>query len=161
MKRGTVVCVLSLLALAGAGSAVAQEGETYETQEPVYNVTLIRVHPNMSDVYLNNLKRTWVTGVKAAMEEGLTIDYKIYQTVNGGDQGYNLLLVTAHPNMASFDASAELREKAQRISAKVEQMISEQENDEIVEKVYPNIRDILSDRWMREIKFIEPEAAEE
>ena len=137
--------------------AVAQEGESWETQETVYAVTLIRVHPNMDEQYLNNLKRTWVSGVKAAMEEGLTTDYKIYQTVNGGDQGYNLILVTAHPNMAAFDATAELREKFDRIGDKVEAMISEQESDEIVEKVYPNIRDILSDRWVREIKFIEAE----
>jgi hypothetical protein len=157
MKGSTVFFVVLVLALAAAPFAAAQEGETYETQEPLYNVTLIRVHSNMSSNYLNNLKRTWVSGVKAAMEEGLTTDYKIYQTVNGGDQGYNLILVTAHPNMAAFDATAELREKFDRIGDKVEAMISEQESDEIVEKVYPNIRDILSDRWVREIKFIEAE----
>jgi hypothetical protein len=98
-----------------------------------------------------------VTGVKAAMEEGLTTDYKIYQTVNGGDQGYNLILVTAHPNLAAFDATAELREKFERIGNRVEEMISDQESDEITEKVYPNIREIMSDRWVREIKFTEAE----
>ena len=157
MKGRTAFCIALVLALAAAPFAVAQEGETYETQEPVYNVTLVRVHPNMSSNYLNNLKRTWVTGVKAAMEEGLTVDYKIYQTVNGGDEGYNLILVTAHPNLAAFDATDALREKFDRIGDRVEEMISEQETDEITEKVYPNIRDILSDRWVREIKFIEAE----
>ena len=157
MKGRTVLFVVLVLALAAAPFAAAQEGETYETQEPLYNVTLVRVHSNMSSNYLNNLKRTWVSGVKAAMEEGLTTDYKIYQTVTGGDQGYNLILVTAHPNMAAFDATAELREKFERINDKVEAMISEEESDEIVEKVYPNIRDILSDRWVREIKFSEAE----
>jgi hypothetical protein len=158
MKGKTAFCLVLILALAAAQFAAAQEGETYETQKPVYNVTLVRVHPNMSSNYLNNLKRTWVNGVKAAMEEGLTTDYKIYQTVNGGDQGYNLILVTEHPDLAAFDATAELREKFDRIDAKVEEMISDEETDEITEKVYPNIRDILSDRWVREIKFIEAES---
>ena len=158
MKGRTLFCLVLILALAAAQFAVAQEGETYETQKTVYNVTLVRVHPNMGSNYLNNLKRTWVNGVKAAMEEGLTTDYKIYQTVNGGDQGYNLILVTEHPDLASFDATAELREKFDRIGEKVEQMISDEESDEITEKVYPNIRDILSDRWVREIKFIEKES---
>ena len=110
MKGRTAFCMVLCLALAAAPFAAAQEGETYETQETVYNVTLIRVHPNMSDVYLNNLKRTWITGVKAAMSEGLTTGYKIFQTVNGGDQGYNLLLMTEHPNLASFDATAKIFE---------------------------------------------------
>ena len=163
MKGRIAICALLVLALATAPFAAAQEGETYETQETVYNVTLIRVHPNMSDKYLNNLKRTWVSGVEAAMEEGLTTEYHIYQTVNGGDQGYNLILVTAHPNLAAFDATDELRQKFDRITEKVEATISEEETDEITAKVYPNIRDILSDRWVREINFIEPEeeAAEE
>jgi hypothetical protein len=157
MKGRTAFCLVLILALAAAPFAAAQEGETYETQETVYNVTLIRVYPNMGSTYLNNLKRTWVNGVKAAMAEGLTTDYKIYQTVNGGDQGYNLLLMTEHPNLAAFDATAELRAKFDRIQAKVEAMIPEEESDEITEKVYPNIREILSDRWVREIKFIEGE----
>lgn len=161
MKGRTALYLVLVLALAAAPFAAAQEGETYETLEPVYNVTMVRVHPNMSSTYLNNLKRTWVNGVNAAMEEGLTVDYKIYQTVTGGDQGYNLILVTAHPNLAAFDATDELREKFERIGDKVKAMISEEETDEITEKVYPNIRDILSDRWVREIKFIEAEAADE
>ena len=78
-------------------------------------------------------------------------------TIGLGDEGYNLILVTAHPNLAAFDATAENRAKFDRIGEKVEEMISDEESEEIVEKVYPNIRDIISDRWVREIKFIEEE----
>lgn len=149
--------VLPVLALfAGLSTpALAQEGETWETQETVYSVTAIRVHPNMDEQYLNNLKRTWVTGVKAAMAEGLTSNYWVYQTLSSNDEGYNLLLVTEHPNLASFDATAEWRAKIQRVGDAVEAMISEQETDRITSTVYPQIRDILSSKLMREIKFIE------
>ncbi len=59
-KLCAVLPVFTLLA--GLSTpAVAQEGESWETQERVYAVTLIRVHPNMSEQYLNNLKRTWVS----------------------------------------------------------------------------------------------------
>lgn len=135
--------------------AIAQEGESWETQETVYAVTLVRVHPNMSEQYLNNLKRTWVTGVKAAMAEGLTTDYSVYQTLQTNDRGYNLILVTEHPNLASFDATAEWRAKIQRIGDAVEMVISEQETDRITSTVYPEIRDILSSKLVREIKFID------
>lgn len=135
--------------------AIAQEGESWETQETVYAVTAVRTHPNMDEQYLNNLKRTWVTGVKAAMAEGLTTNYWVYQTITSNDEGYNLLLVTEHPNLASFDATADWRAKIQRIGDAVEAIISEQETDRITSTVYPQIRDILSSKLMREIKFIE------
>jgi len=153
MKLCAVLPVFTLFA--GLSTpAVAQEGESWETQERVYSVTLIRVHPNMDEQYLNNLKRTWVTGVKAAMAEGLTTNYKIFQTITTNDEGYNLLLATEHPNLASFDATAEWRAKIQRIGDAVETMISEQETDRITSTVYPEIRDIVSSKLMREIQFI-------
>ena len=135
--------------------AIAQEGETWETQETVYNVTLVRVYPNMDEQYLNNLKRTWVTGVNEAINEGLTTNYWVYQTLNTNDEGYNLILVTEHPNLASFDATAEWRAKIQRIGDAVEAIISEQETDRITATVYPMIREIMSSKLVREIKFME------
>ena len=155
MRKLNAAVVAAIALAAVAAPAWAQEGETWETQETVYNVTLIRVHPNMDDRYLNNLKRTWVTGVRAAMDEGLTTDYKIYQSLTSNDRGYNLILVTEHPNLASFDATAEWRAKIQRIGDAVEQIISEQETDEITSTIYPEIRTIMSSKLVRELKFID------
>ncbi len=153
-KLGAVLPIFTLFA--GLSTpAVAQEGESWETQERVYAVTLIRVHPNMSEQYLNNLKRTWVTGVEAAMAEGLTTDYRVFQTIMTNDKGYNLLLATEHPNLASFDATAEWRAKIQRIGDAFETVVSEEESDRITSTVYPQIRDIVSSKLMREITFID------
>ncbi|MFQ5677871.1 MAG: hypothetical protein ACE5HP_00250 [Gemmatimonadota bacterium] len=156
MRRLSLALIaLGLVPLATHGS-LAQEGETWETQEIVYNVTLIRIHPNMDERYLNNLKRTWVTGVKEAMAEGLTTDYSLYTSITPNDQGYNLILVTEHPNLASFDATAAWREKVQRIGERVQAMISEDETNRITSTVYPEIRTILSSKLVREVKFLEP-----
>jgi hypothetical protein len=154
--RKLFAIVPALIAFAAFTSpASAQEGETWETQEPVYSVTMIQVHPNMDEQYLNNLKRTWVTGVQEAMKEGLTTDYKIYQSLTSNDRGYNLILVTEHPNLATFDATAEWRAKIQRIGDAVQAVISEQETDRITSTVYPEIRTILSSKLVREVKFID------
>ena len=155
MRKLCAVLPLFLLFICLTTPAVAQEGETWETQETVYAVTLIRVHPNMGEQYLNNLKRTWVTGVREAMKEGLTTNYKIFQSLTPNDRGYNLLLVTEHPNLASFDATEEWRAKIQRIGDAVEAIISDEESDHITSDVYPQIRDIRSAKLLREIKFIE------
>ena len=152
MRRLAVaLATLAMVPLATL-SVSAQEGESWETQETVYNVTLVRIHPNMGDQYLNNLKRTWVTGVKEAIAEGLTTDYAIYSTITPNDAGYNLILVTEHPNLASFDATAEWREKIARIGERVEAIISGQETDRITSTVYPEIRTIMSSKLVREVE---------
>ncbi len=155
MRKLCAVFPALIAFVAVTSPALAQEGETWETQETVYSVTMIRIHPNMDEQYLNNLKRTWVTGVKEAIKEGLTTDYKVYQSLTSNDRGYNLILVTEHPNLASFDATAEWRAKIQRIGDAVEAIISEQETERITSTVYPEIRTILSSKLVREVKFID------
>jgi len=133
----------------------AQEGESWTTLEPVYNVVTIRIHPNMGERYLNNLRKTWVTGVEEAKPEGITEDYRTYSSLTPNDGGYNLMIVTRHPNLAAFDATDAWREKIARIDARVQQQISERETDEITSTVYPQVRTILSEKMLREIEFVE------
>lgn len=155
MRRLPIVLVtLGLVPLTIQG-VQAQEGETWETQETVYNVTTIRIHPNMGEQYLNNLRQTWVTGVKEQMNEGLVTDYSVYSSITPNDQGYNLIIVTEHPNLASFDATDEWREKIARIGDRVEAIVSEEESDRITGTVYPEIRTIMSSKLVREVQFIE------
>ncbi|MFQ5791179.1 MAG: hypothetical protein ACE5JI_11980 [Acidobacteriota bacterium] len=133
----------------------AQEGETWLTQEKVWNVTAIKIHPNAGEQYLNNLRKTWVSGIKAAMKEGLVTDYRILTSLTPNDGSYNLLLITVSPNLASMDATDALREKFERIEQEVEKIISEQEVEKITATVYPEVRTILSEKLLREIKFID------
>lgn len=89
------------------------------------------------------------------MNEGLVTDYGVYQSIMPNDEGYNLIIVTEHANLASFDATEEWREKIARIDDRVEAVISEEESDRITGTVYPQIRTILSSKLVREIEFIE------
>jgi hypothetical protein len=144
-----------LLPLLFVISVQAQEGETWLTQEKVWNVTAIKVLPNLEEQYLNNLKKTWVTGVEAAKKEGLVSDYKILASLTPADSGYNLLLIVEIPNLAAMDATDAWRERGKRIEKMVEQSIPEEEAEKISTTVYPEIRKILSEKLLREIKFIE------
>lgn len=153
--RLSLVAFIGILAASFSvpSTAVAQEGEGWKTLEPVYYVTTIKIHPNMGEQYLKNLKKTWVTGVEAAKAEGLTEDYWVFSSMTPNDGGYNLMLVTKHPNLASMDATDQWRATIDRIDAKVQEMMSEEESDEITSNVYPNIRTITSEKMMREIEF--------
>ena len=154
MRRLAAALVALALSAVTLQTASAQEGETWLTQEKVYLVTLIKVHPNMGEKYLNNLRRTWIPSLKEAIKEGLILDYKILSSITF-DQGYNLMMITEHPNLASFDATDEWRKKIARIVKASEAVTSEEEADKIVSGVYPEIRTYLSDKILREIKFIE------
>lgn len=158
LRKLPLAVVAGLLAVLAtqANPAAAQEGEGWNTLEPVYVATTIKIHPNMGEQYLQNLKRTWVSGVKAAMEEGLTTDYWVFSSLTPNDGGYNLMIVTQHPNLAALDANDAWRAKLARIEERTLQMISEAETDEITANVYPNIRTITSEKMLREIEFTEP-----
>lgn len=154
MAKRTLIAAGLVCLLGVSYFAFSQEGETWVTQETVYNVTAIKIHPNAGEQYLNNIKKTWVPGVKAAMEEGLITDYKILASLTPNDGGYNLLLITEHPNLASMDATAELREKGKRIEQRALESISEEEAEKITATVYPEVRTILSEKLLRELKFV-------
>lgn len=153
MKKHLVCMGIALFCLL-AGSALAQEGETWDTQQNVYNVTEIKIEPNAGEQYLNNIRRTWLSGVKAAKEAGLILDYRIFTSVTPNDGGYNLLLVTVHPNLAAMDATPELKQKGKAIQKRVQEIIAEAESDKIT-ATYPGMRTILSQKLLREIKFID------
>ncbi len=154
MKKLFILASVLVLFVGAPQLASAQEGETWITQPTVYNVTLIKIYPNMQEQYLNNLKRTWATAMDEVKKEGLITDYMILASVTPNDGGYNLLLLTEHPNLASLDASDEWRAKNDRIQERVEAIISEQETDRITATVYPNVREILSQKLLREVKFM-------
>ena len=56
MRKFTTLAAAAVLAALCTSPALAQEGETFMTKKPVYNVVMIQVHPNMGENYINNLR---------------------------------------------------------------------------------------------------------
>jgi L-rhamnose mutarotase len=155
MNNQTIVPALAGAAcLLFAASAAAQEGETWNTLEPVYEVTEIQIHPNAEEDYLNNLRRTWATAMKEAKGSGLIEDYAMYSTL-GRDDGYNLLLVIKYQNLAALDANEANKKKWKALEAKIEQRVPEEETRRITSTIYPNIREIHNVKLVRKFEFLE------
>ena len=81
-----------ITALVAICSLFAQNGETWNTSETVYQVSTIDLEPNVDAQYLNQMKRTWGTNMKVLKAEGLIEDYHIYKSVNQYDGDYDLSL---------------------------------------------------------------------
>lgn len=154
MRKLTSLAVAVVLVSVSATAVMAQEGETFMTKTPVYNMVMVQVHPNMGENYINNLRETWLIGTEEAMAEGVVEDYQIFTSLTPNDDGVNIVILTKHPNLASLDATDAWREQAARINERVRQRISDERTDEITSTVYPNIRTIVGAKLMREIEFI-------
>lgn len=149
MKRIAVLVLAVLFFTTG----FAQEGVTWETQEPIWDVTSIRIYPNAGQQYLNNLRRTWASAMEESKKLGLISDYKILSSLTNNGPGYNLLLIVHYPNLAAMDATSDLRAKWKQLDERMQEKIPTEESQEISLNVYPNLREIENQQLMRELKF--------
>jgi hypothetical protein len=139
-------CLLLLLLVSSTASAQLEPWADYDVSKELWNITLIRVEPNMGDDYLEGIKQTWVASNKVAKELGQIEDFKIFRSELPQSGDVNLFLVVKfadssqlEPNKAEYDkfmkAWGEEREK---------------QNREIT-KNYPAMREITGEYLVREV----------
>ena len=150
MKNTTIILVLSFTCITGFSHA--QEGETWDTGEKVYEISTIDLEPNVDPIYLNNIKRTWVIQAEAQKSEGIIEDYFIYRSINQYDGDFDLILMTVYPNLAALDNNPKNRKKWDRAEEKARKTISEEATQELT-ATYGKLRTIRDQKLMREIKF--------
>ncbi|SVC58341.1 uncharacterized protein METZ01_LOCUS311195 [marine metagenome] len=150
MKNTTIILVLSFTCITGFSHA--QEGETWDTGEKVYEISTIDLEPNVDPIYLNNIKRTWVIQAEAQKSEGIIEDYFIYRSINQYDGDFDLILMQVYPNLAALDSNPKNRKKWDRAAEKARKTISEEAAQELT-ATYGKLRTIRDQKLMREIKF--------
>ncbi len=119
----------------------------YEPSAAIWQVTTVKVHPNMGDAYLEGLRDTWVASNEVAKGLGQIEDYWIYRSDLPQSGDFNLLLVVKFandealaPNKARYEAfMKEWGEKRNK------------ETTDFAQKNYPGMREITGMYQMREI----------
>ena len=147
LKRIVITAIVAICAL------FAQNGETWNTSETVYQVSTIDLEPNVDAQYLNQMKRTWGTNMKVLKADGLIEDYHIYKSVNEYDGDYDLLLVIKYKNLASLDSNPKRNKDWDKATEKARKIISQEQVSQIT-GTFPKMRTILDQKFMREITFI-------
>jgi len=142
-----------ITALVAICSLFAQNGETWNTSETVYQVSTIDLEPNVDAQYLNQMKRTWGTNMKILKADGLIEDYHIYKSVNEYDGDYDLLLVIKYKNLASLDSNPKRDKAWDKATEKARKIISQEQVNQMT-GTFPKMRTILDQKLMREITFI-------
>ncbi len=120
--------------------------EDYEISDALWNITLVKVHPNLGDDYLEGLRDTWVASNKVAKELGQIEDFFIYrsQLTESGDA--NLFLVVKFANSDQLDPNRAEYDKFMKAWGEA----NESKTREIT-KNYPAMRDITGEYLVRRI----------
>lgn len=144
---------ISLLALAMLNpvdaSAQLKPWTDFEPSEEIYNVTMIKVHPNMILDYMEGLTKTWVVANEIAKELGHIKDYAIYQSELPQSGDFNLLLVV---EFASTEDLAPNKARYEAFMAKMTESRSEEISD-YAQANYPAMRKITGEYNLRRVNL--------
>jgi hypothetical protein len=142
----SVLGTLLLLMVSSTALAQLDPWTDYDISNELWNITLVKVDPNMGDDYLEGLRDTWVAANKVAKELGQIEDFAIYRSQLPASGEVNLFLVIKYadsskldPNKAEYDKFMEAWGAA-----------NEDKNREIT-KNYPSMREITGEYMVRKI----------
>jgi hypothetical protein len=145
LKHFTIVSILTLL-LAQAAYAQLEPFTDYDTSKELWNITLVKVDPNMGDDYLEGISKTWAAANEVAKELGQIEDYSIYRSQLPQSGDVNLFLVVKFADSSQLEPNKEEYDKF--MAAWGEDRV--QQNREITQN-YPAMREITGEYLVREI----------
>lgn len=146
MRSIRLISAALLLSFSTMAMAELEPWKDYDISNEVYQITTVKVHPNMMDTYLEGIRETWVASNEIAKELGHIEDYAIYSSQLGASGDFNLLLVIKFQNTGDL---APAKEKYDAFMAKWSE--EQQERSEKLVQDYPSMREITGDYLMREI----------
>jgi hypothetical protein len=118
----------------------------YEVSDQLWNITMVKVDPNMGDDYLEGIRDTWVASNKVAKELGQIEDFHIYQSQLPESGEVNLFLVVKYANSDQLDPNRQAYDKFMKAWGEANVSKSRE-----ITKNYPAMREITGEYLVREI----------
>jgi hypothetical protein len=144
LKKYLILTASAALFTAWAGLCSAQSDAPY-TEGPVWEITMVKTKPGMSDDYLKGLVKTFKGTLDEAKKQNLILDYKVLLGDAANPHDFDILLMVESKNMAAFDNA---REKFDPIARKIEGSLDEQRATATKRL---EIREIMGNKLMREV----------
>jgi hypothetical protein len=138
------IVALAALSLGIASICSAQSDAPY-TEGPVWNITMVKAKPGMTDEYLKGLANTFKRSLDEAKKQNLILDYKILLGDAATPQDFEILLMVESKNMAALDNA---REKFDPIARKI---VGTTDQQQAIQVKRLDIREIMGSKLMREI----------
>ena len=146
MRIKIILGALLFLFLTQSAVAQLEPFSDYEMSDELWNITLIKVQPNMGDDYLEGLRETWIASNKVAMELGQIEDYSIYRSQLPSSGDVNLFLVVKFKNSDQLDPNKAEYDKFMKAWGEA----NEDRTREIT-KNYHSMREITGEYLVRKI----------
>ena len=146
MRFKLLISALLLTFFAHSALAQLEPFTDYDTSKELWNITFIKVAPNMSDDYLEGLKETWVASNKVAVELGQIESFSIFRSQLESSGDVNLFLVTKFADSSQLEPNKEEYAKFMKAWGDA----NEDRTREVV-KNYPSMREITGEYMVREI----------
>ena len=146
MRIKILFSLLFLLFFTQSAMAQLEPFSDYEISDAIWNITTVKVHPNLGDDYLEGLRDTWIASNKVAKELGQIEDFSIYRSEleNGGD--VNLFLIIKFANNDQLKPNKAEYEKFMKAWGE-----ANQDKTREITKNYPAMRDLKGEYLVRKI----------
>lgn len=144
MKRYLILAASAALFTMWAGLCPAQSDAPY-TEGPVWQITMVKTKPGMTDDYLKGIAKTFKGELEEAKKQNLIMDYKVLIGEAATPQDFDILLMVESANMAAFDNA---REKFDPIANKIGGSV-EQQRTTATKRL--DIREIMGVKLLREV----------
>jgi hypothetical protein len=142
----SVLGTLMLLMVSSTALAQLEPWTDYEVSDAMWNITLVKVDPNMGDDYLEGLRDTWVAANKVAKELGQIEDYAIYRSQLPQSGDVNLFLVVKYANSDQLDPNKEEYDKFMQAWGE-----ANRDKTREITKNYPAMREITGEYMVRKV----------
>ena len=146
MRLRIIISAMLLLFFTQSALAQLEPFSDYTISDELWNITLVKVNPNLGDDYLEGLRESWVASNRVAKELGQIEDYAIYrsQLENSGD--VNLFLVIKFANSDQLDPNKAEYDKFMKAWGEANLKRSRE-----ITKDYPAMREITGEYLVRKI----------
>lgn len=142
----SVLGTFLLLMVSSTALAQLEPWTDYEVSDALWNITLVKVDPNMGDDYLEGLRDTWVAANKVAKELGQIEDFAIYRSQLPQSGDVNLFLVVKFTNSDQLDPNKEEYDKFMQAWGE-----ANRDKTREITKNYPAMREITGEYIVRKV----------
>lgn len=147
MKKLSIIltaCLLSILLL--NLKANAQSDKPY-TDGPVWQLSFVQTKSGMAGAYIKDLSEHWAKLMTTAKDEGIIMDYKIFESHTATPSDWNLLLMVEVKNYAALD---NISDKMDAISQK---LFGQEDAGNKITISLNDMRKILGEKLAQELIF--------
>jgi hypothetical protein len=148
MKIVNIFVLMLLVSL----NAVAQDRleifKDYDLGKEVLSVTTVKVDPNMEDVYLAGLTKSWIKAVKIQKDLGHIKDWNIWASELPQSGDFNLVLTVTFESSQDLEPNKAKYDKFMKIWGEENQKISQETSAK-----YPDVRELTGEYRLRKIIF--------